>query len=127
MKINSLLISKCDRNVVYEGVLVREKGYNSIRKTKYVKSHGHGSYSLYIPANVDAIYIRHEFNKASTMEWLYILHFQNGIASIIMNYSTFHDDNTFAEIDCIIRKKTLFEPLKKQFQSSHPINLLDEL
>lgn len=127
MKINNLLISKYDRNVVYEELLVREKGYNSIRKTKYVKSHGQGIYSLYIPANVDAIYIRHKFKKASTMEWLYILHFQNGIASIIMNYCTFHDDNTYAEIDCFIRKKGIFESLKKQFQRSHPINLLDEL
>ena len=127
MKINKLYISKTSRTIVYEGVLVREKGYNSIRKTKYLKSHGHRTYTVYIPANVDAIYIRHEFSKVSTMEWLYIVHLQNGIESIIMNTYTFHDDTRLAEIDRFIKEKVMFESLKKQFQSSHPINLLDEL
>ena len=129
MKVNKLIISKYDRKIAYEAVLVREKGYNSIHKTKYIKHHGHGVYTLYIPANVDVIYIRHEFDKASTMEWLYILYFQNGIASIIMNTHTFHNDTRFTKIDRdrVRKEKVQFEALKKHFQSSHPINLLDEL
>lgn len=127
MKINKILINNKSQSVIYEGVLVKEKGYNILRKTKYLKSHGHGTYTICIPVNVDAVYIRHEYDKYSTMEWLYIVHFQNGIPDVIMNTHTFHDDKRFSEKDRFIKKKIMFDSMKKHVQTSYPINLLDEL